>query len=103
MTIACGLGAFLSASFRDRKLYLLDRLAALAVVFGFAYGAAHDAARPKLTSAVEWYESVSTLSVFAGIAMLFLAWTYNKYSRREPVGPELSSADQADSRSNSQN
>jgi hypothetical protein len=35
--------------------------------------------------------------------MLFLAWTCNKYFRREPVVPELSSADQADSRSNSQN
>jgi hypothetical protein len=88
MTVACGLGAFLSASFRDRKLYLLDRLAALAVVFGFAYGAAHDAGKPKLTSVIAWYESVSTLSVFAGIVMLFLAWAYNKYLARLIDGPE---------------
>jgi len=90
-TAFCIAGAVLSFTFKERKLYPIDRIAVLVLVFAFAYGAVYDADRSGAARGAVPHEFVSFVLLGIGLCALFTAWAYDRF-RRQAVGPSVHTA-----------
>jgi len=81
-TAFCIAGAALSFTFKERTLHPIDRIAALVLVFGFAYGAVYDADRSGAVRGAVPHELVSFVLMGIGLCALFVAWAYDRFRRQ---------------------